>query len=406
MKKILFGKALFVCAFIIGLFTYAGLSFNQTYGKIVEQVESTEELTFESIRSNTSAIETLISENCYKRYDLIETYGLINKLLGKTEINEFGYALDEYGGYNPVDLFDEIDDMDYKGVAQQILAFKNDAEAHGAKFMYLQSPNKIDDAWNSGIKDLPYSDKNEKTDKLLAWIERFGIDTIDFRETLANSGMSYQEMFYNTDHHWTGVAAFEAFKELVNHMNTKYGAGLDPDGYYTDLSNYDVSYYDDVYLGSAGRNVGFSYGTCQDHMQLVVPKFDGNISWAKFTGNYKDTVFRYSALESENPYLADTYGFYLYGVAKQDRVVNNANPDGLKILMVRDSFMSPVIIDMIPFCSEIDCYWGLYVDDATLKEKVATGNYDYVILSYGTLNIAADSFNFYMNEETENDEMN
>ena len=61
--------------------------------------------------------------------------------------------------------------------------------------------------------------------------------------------------------------------------------------------------------------------------------------------------------------------------------------------------MSPVIIDMIPFCSQIDCYWGLYVDSDELKQKVATGNYDYVILSYGTLNMDPGSFNFYTDQE-------
>ena len=207
--------------------------------------------------------------------------------------------------------------------------------------------------------------------------------------------MTYQEMFYNTDHHWTGMAAFVAYQDLVKHMNEKYGAGLDPDGYYTNIDNYDVSYWNHTYLGSAGRNVGYSFGNANDVMQLVVPKFHGNISWLGYSGDYKDTVFRYNKLDADNPYLSDSYGFYLYGVAKEESIVNNDNPDGLRILFVRDSYMSPIIIDMIPFCSQMDCYWGLYVDEDVLKEKVATGNYDYVILSYGNLNIEQSSFNFY-----------
>ena len=395
MKNIQLGKALFFVMFLSGIFVYAGLSAAGTIPHITETVQDGSYEDGKEIKQTLVNIESDISENCYKRYDLIEAYGEINRVIGKTEINGFEYALDEYGGYNPVNFSDDVDNMDYKLVAERIAAFKHDAEKHGANFIYVQSPNKIDEAWNTGIDGIPYENKNEKTDKLLGWLERLGIDCVDFRDTLAKSGLTYREMFYNTDHHWTGVAAFYAFKDLIGHINTVYDEDLDPDGYYTDQDNYDVSYCENTYLGSAGRNIGFSYGKCQDHMQLFVPRFDGNITWSGFSGNYKDTVFRYSNLEAENPYEADTYGFYLYGVAKNDVIVNNANPDGLKVLMVRDSFMSPVIIDMIPLCSEIDCYWGLYVDEDELREKVETGDYDYVILSYGTLNIEEENFNFY-----------
>lgn len=395
MKNNTFGKNLFVVLFIVGLFTYTFLSARQTLPKIAESMASVDMTQNNILKEVIGIIDQHISEDAYKRYEMIEVFGKVNKFIGKKEINGFDYALDEYGGYNPINFSDEVDNMDYKVVAERILAFKTDAEKHGAHFMYLQSPDKIYDAWNKGLKGIPYEDKNEKTDKLLAWINRYGIDCVDFRDSLENSGLSFEEMFYNTDHHWTGVAAFYAFSDLVEHMNEKYDAGLDEDGYYRDLSNYSVTDWDEVYLGSAGRDIGFSYGKCQDYMQLVVPRFDGNISWMNYNGNYKDTVFRYDHLVSDNPYKTDTYGFYLYGVAKEDTVINNANPDGLKILFVRDSFMSPVIIDMIPFCSQIDCYWGLYVDDAALKEKVANGNYDYVILTYGTLNIEEDNFNFY-----------
>ena len=395
MKNGKTGKAIFVFIFFICLFIYSILSFRQTYPDIKDDLDNRSEVSLETVRDEISSIENFITEDCYARYDGIEIYGLLNRLIGKTEINSFEYALDEYGGYNLVNFSDKVDTMDYKLVAERILSFKNDANDHGAEFMYLQSPNKLDENWNPGIKGIPYDIKNNKSDKLIGWLERYGIDCLDFRQTLKNSGLTYEEMFYNTDHHWTGVAAFYAFRDLVEHLNEKYDANLDPDGYYTNLDNYDISYWNHVYLGSAGRNVGFSFGKADDVMQLVVPKFSGNMTWLGYTGDYKDTVFRYNKLDSDNPYVSDSYGFYLYGVAKEDSITNFNNPEGLRILMVRDSYMSPVIIDMIPFCSQIDCYWGLYVDEDELKNKVATGNYDYVILSYGTLNMEQDSFNFY-----------
>lgn len=398
MGKMSFGKNLFTILFLLTLFAYAGLSAYQTIPQISQALENEETGNY-SLKNAISLIDSHISSDAYERYKFIEMFGTINKMIGKQEINGFDYALDEYGGYNPINFCDEVDDMDYKKIAKRVVNMKMDAGKHGAEFIYIQSPDKIDPSWNSGIEGIPYEDKNRRADHLVSWLNRYGIDCIDYRDTLAKSGLSYEEMFYNTDHHWTGVAAFYAFKDLVKHINKEYNENLDPDYYYTNLDNYNISYCQDTYLGSAGRDIGFSYGKCDDHMQLLVPKFDGNISWAGYQGNYKDTVFRYANLEGENKYETDTYGFYLYGVAKEDTIINKGNEDGLRILFVRDSFMSPVIIDMIPLCSQIDCYWGLYVDDNQLKDKIANGNYDYVILSYGTLNIEESNFNFYCEDE-------
>ena len=70
--------------FIAGLFTYAGLSATNTLPEIMKIVDESSFENEEQIKSAITDVETEISENCYKRYDLIEAYGEVNKLLGKT----------------------------------------------------------------------------------------------------------------------------------------------------------------------------------------------------------------------------------------------------------------------------------------------------------------------------------
>lgn len=266
-------------------------------------------------------------------------------------------------------------------------------------------PNKYYEAWNSGYDGIPYNGYNSKMDELLLWNRRHGIDSIDYREILAESDLSFEEMFYKTDHHWTGYAAFLAFDELVDHLNEEYDAGLDEDGYYRDINNYEVEWHEGVFLGAAGRNVGVKFaGGELENFQTVKPKFSGSITWNGITGDYADTVIREHKLEYEDIYESDAYAYYLGGVFRRDTIINHDNPDGLKIFFIRDSFASPMIIDMIPFCSQIDCVWGKYATDEYVKQMIAEGDYDYVFVGYYTEDILPNFFHFYEDDYIKEEE--
>ena len=432
MKKINnIEKYVFSVLFLVGLFVLAGLSmknslpvlqetvqkladhiqelnttgYQKTYTAVAGEDSSSEggiedaQNVMDAITACLLEIDSNISENVYRRYDWIETYGVLNRVIGKKEVNGFSYALDKNGAYNSVNFWNEVEDTNIRRFSQQLYLLKQDVEAHGGKMLFMGYPNKYYEKWNSGYKGIPYNGYNSKMDELLVWNRRYGIDSIDYRELLVDSGLTFEEMFYKTDHHWTGYAAFLAFEELVNHLNEEYDAGLDEDGYYRNIDNYEVEWHEDMFLGSSGRNVGISFagGELED-FQTVVPKFSGNFTWNGKTGDYTDSVIVDEKLEYEDIYQSDPYAYYLDGVSSRDTIINHDNPDGLKMFFIRDSFASPIIIDMLPFCSQIDCVWGKYATDEYVKEMIAEGDYDYVFVGYYTEDILPNFFHFYKND--------
>lgn len=361
--------------------------------------------TLEAIVSTGIAhVDNNITTSVYKRYDWIEGYGTVNRLVGKKEIDGFSYALDKKNAYNSVNFWVTVPDHDYRRYSQQLLTLKNEVGKKGGKLIFMGFPNKFDSTWDSGYSGIPYNDYNNQMDELLLWNRRYGIDSIDFRTTLKNSGLTWKEMFYKTDHHWTGKAAFLAFKDLVGHLNDKYDAKLDQNGYYRNINNYEIKWHKNIFLGASGRSVGVSFANeGLEDFQTFKPKFDCNITWNKMKGNYTDTVLIPSKLKYDNLYESDPYGYYMNGVCQMDQIINHNNKDGLKVLWIRDSFASPMIVDSIPFCSQIDCVWGKYATDDYVKKAIKNTDYDYVFVAYGTVDLLPNFFHFYENDYPKKD---
>ena len=403
MKK--WENYLFSIVFLAALFVFAILSAVRTVPVLSETVSAyfktePEDGVSDAVKNTLLQVDDDISKNVYNRYGFIEAYGEINRLLGKKEINGFSYALDKNGAYNSVNFWNEVDDIDIRRLTQQMVNLKDKTEENGGKFMFLAFPNKFDPAWNEGYEGIPYNDHNCKTDEMLLWCRRYGIDNIDFRETLKNSGLSFNEMFYKTDHHWTGYAAFLAYVEMVDYMNEKFDAGLDPDHFYRDINNYNVEWVDDCLLGASGRSVGMAFGnTGLEDFQILYPKYSNNIEWDNYKvvakGDYQDTLIHSKELEFSNPYDSDAYGYYVGGIYRRERIDNKDNPDGPKVLMIRDSFASPMLVEMTPLFSTIECVWGKYAADGYIESLVESGEYDYVIVAYYPEDIQENFFKFY-----------
>ncbi len=407
MKK--WENCIFSIIFLCALFAFSVLSGKNTLPVLQKTAENYSELytengIFEAAKLTFTQMDTDISENVFKRWDFIETYGKINRFLGKKEINGFSYALDKNGAYNFINFWNEVDDINLRKITQQMVNLKDATEKNNGHFMFLAFPNKFDEAWNEGYDGIPYNDHNKKVDEVLLWCRRYNLDYLDFRETLKKSGLSFEEMFYKTDHHWTGYAAFLAYQDLIAHLNDTYDAGLDPTYYYRDINNYNVEWIDNVFLGASGRNVGMSFGNNEpENFQIVYPKFKGNLQWNNYNeygtvaeGDYHDTIIKDEYIEyTNNIYNSDCYQYYVGGVFKFDSIVNKDNPNGPRVLLIRDSVASPMMIDMAPLFSTIDCIWGKYAKEGTIEELVENGNYDYVIVAYYPEDIREDFFNFY-----------
>ncbi|SER52538.1 alginate O-acetyltransferase AlgX-related protein [Lachnobacterium bovis] len=384
-------KIIFCIVFFSGICVFSFFTAKPTLNRL-KHLELCEAVQLKNVEKN-------VNKSLYKRNTMYESYAKLNYSLGKKEIDNFSYALDKKGYYHPVNFWVNVDSYNYRRFAQQILTLKKDIYDNGGKVVFMGIPNKYNEAWTKGYKGIPYNDYNKQLDELLLWNRRYGIDYVDFRETLKKSKIDYNKMFYKTDEYWSATASFLAFKDLVNYLNEEENANLDKSGYYRNIKNYEVKYYNNKFLGSYARRAGKSMikGGLED-FETIAPKFKGNITFEGKTGDYKDTVLDESKLNYSSVYDSNVVGYYMSGIKKTQTIINNDNPKGLKILWLRDPAASPLIVDTIPLCSKIDCVWGKYATDGYIKKILKENKYDYVFISYETVNLVPEFFDFYKND--------
>jgi len=123
MKNRKIENYIFSVIFFVAMFAFAILSALQTVPELKKVLE---DVTEENKSELVNSVDTCINENVYMRYECVEMYGTLNRLLGKKEINGFDYAVDKNGSYNSVNfwLLTELDAA--QRYAQQLLMLKEE----------------------------------------------------------------------------------------------------------------------------------------------------------------------------------------------------------------------------------------------------------------------------------------
>jgi hypothetical protein len=82
------------------------------------------------------------------------------------------------------------------------------------------------------------------------------------------------------------------------------------------------------------------------------------------------------------------------GIRYNDKIVNLNNPDGPRVLFIRDSYTSTMAAFFASVCSSVDMIWSLEYT-GNIEELVENGNYDFVFIATWPQNLGEESFNFY-----------
>lgn len=348
----------------------------------------------------TASIDNVFIENLLFDHSWNEAYAKVYDILGKNEENSFAYVRDKnnmlYAGN-----FWNLPNASTKDYINRMLELKKQAEEIGAKLVVLLYPCLYNEAWTDGYYGIPYTDYNQLGDEMTAYFRYYGIDFIDYRDVFIEQGKTAEEIFFRTDHHWTIQTAFDAFVELTNHLNEEYEENLDM--YYTDKSNYEYVTYENIYIGSQGRDAGVNYVGADD-FTYILPKFKSSYS-CKFTyssdkienrqGSMQDVLINTRVAEKEDYYDREMYAAYMDGVRMQDYIVNNNNPEGLNVLFIRDSFSSPLATFFSSYCNTMDMYWSVQNDAATMEQAVENGEYDYIFVGLAIDSYANYGFEIY-----------
>lgn len=310
----------------------------------------TEEVTLEDVYSAVTdfinGADPAIRELLDRDHTFIELYGGVQRLLGRRVVE------DPDPRYAVVKLTDNLftfaslegGQVDMTRRANEMLRFaRRVKEEFKVPVLYVQAPSKLDVAsLPDGMAD--YADA--EADQFLSLLKRGKLDVLDLRPVFRDRAEAAPEeaetLFFRTDHHWTPAGAFLGYQTLCEKLNERpYRFKIDEA--LTDPDGFEVYAFKDVFLGSQGRRVGTLYAGV-DHFEIWSPKFSTDFTYSvPLIGVNREGPFVTSLLFPErltetgyydtNPYTIYAGGDYLLA-----RAVNKNNPDGKRVLVLRDSF--------------------------------------------------------------------
>lgn len=402
-------QKIFAVIFMVALMGFSALNFIANFDGIkstLSEMEKPEKL--KDVKTFTAKFDNLTSTNLVFDHSWNEAYAIVYKVLGKNEENSFKYVRDKNGMLYSGNFWNTapVSTSEY---VKRLNVIRKKVEGSNTKLVVLMFPQKYYEKWTDGYKGIPYNDFNEIYDELTAYFRYYSIDYVDYREYFLKNEWKSNEIFFGADHHWRIEAAFAGYQEMVNHLNDKYEADLDP--YYTDINNYDVVTHEKAYIGSQGRDAGIAYAGLDD-FTVITPKFTrhyymkinrGEKGWDEKEGNAFDTILTLSHLDKTDYYDKDLYSIYLSGVLPQQFITNKDNEDGLKVMFIRDSYSSPLAVFFSPYCSQMDLYWSINTSAEEMETAIETGEYDYIFIGLAVDSIVYDGLEIYVDEELTNE---
>jgi hypothetical protein len=246
----------------------------------------------ERVAGAIDSMEKTIDNDTYKRENYIDFYGWIQKMMGKHVIVDIGYGELYKTKYGQITY--AVPKQDVSEELESIYTLKKELDKHSISLLYVQAPFKLPPDGQQ-LPDNVKDHSNENADRFLKGLDAAGIDYLDLRKDYWSKGLDQNQLFFNTDHHWTINGAFNSYQEITEKLNSDYGFRIGQK--YTDLNNYGQEVFKDYYIGSMGRRVGEAYGGTDD-FTLITPKFDTDYTVYErdyggekvFKGSFRDAV--------------------------------------------------------------------------------------------------------------------
>lgn len=301
--------------------------------------------------------EAQVTKALENDHSLIQLFGAYQRFSGRTVVEDTAdpqYTVHRLPG-SSLTFVGQDEEVQADAQAAQLLRLRAALDERDISLLYIQAPSKLDPENTR----LPYGvtdPSNDCADRLLAALEEHGVDAMDLRQTLKNAGGTWEDWFYRTDHHWTTEAAFTCFQDIAQHLEryqqtVKVGQGtrrqrIDIPKRYTDPDSFQREVLPGYFLGSQGKRVGSLYAGTDD-FTLWTPGFPTLLHYAVSAeldrfGGLEDTLLFSQRVEARDLFGANPYTYYSGGDYPIARITNYYNPQGPRVLLIRDSFACPV----------------------------------------------------------------
>lgn len=317
------------------------------------------------------------------RFKAVDIYSLTYRLTGTRWVHkDDDMVVRMDNDYLDFDRISKSED-DIRNKAESCAELNEFCNRSNIPFLYVCAPKK------AYFGEYPIG--NENTEKVecnsfISQLRQRGVNVLSIADLMEQQNKSMEENYFITDHHWLPETAFWATGEILKKMNEDYGLEYDIDK--TNIENYNVKTYKKCFLGTQGKKTGRFFSVLGlDDISIITPKFDTeltvNSDIIQKRGQLEDTLIFARHLEFNSVHASNPYAAYGGGEVGELIVKNHNNPDGSKILLIRNSYAHPVI----PFLSlnaqtihALDLRDERSVD--SISDYIKEYDFDYVIILY------------------------
>lgn len=349
----------------------------------------------ESLSDAFTNAEDIINDSMDRSHWFIQLYGGVQRLLGRRIIRDVDggstvYKLSDgtltFVNPTPAETLDDH--------AAAYFALEDSLNGQDIPLLYVQAPQKIG---ADGAPTLPAGVTdygNQNADGLLERLEQGGAAVMDLREVLKADGGHWTSYFFATDHHWTPQTALLCTRALVERLNQAYGMELD--SALTAPESFSAVTYEGIFLGSQGKRTGSWYAGTDD-LTVLTPVYATDFTYTipssqtPRSGSFGESLLFPERLEPGDLFQTNPYTVYSGGDYAVARMVNHTNPDGPKILLLRDSYSCALAPFLALQCSELTTVDPRYFE-GDLSAFIAQEQPDLVIALYTPGAAANDTF--------------
>lgn len=304
--------------------------------------------------------ESAVNSDLDRDHLFIQLYGGVQNLSGRRVIQDMvagnTVAKLSTGALNFVNLgaAAQPDQAAVDARAEATAEFAGALEKLGVPYLYVAAPQKIQRGGDTLPKGLE-ENGNATCDAYLEGLDRLGVDYIDLRPLFESNGI-YSNWFFYTDHHWKPEAAFFAWQYLAGELDVRYG--IETPSILTDPNNWQTTVLEDFFLGSQGKRVGSLYAGVDD-FTIYTPKFDTNLTYVNSDGSFnrsgpfEQSVCFPERVAEKDWFNGNPYTYYSGGDYGMATMINHNNPDGPKVVLLRESFSCTMAPFLSLSCSEL-----------------------------------------------------
>lgn len=304
--------------------------------------------------------ERYINDQFLLRNSWINIKSFVEFSLGKKENNAIIYGGKDF-------LFDKFENIDERNLNKNLTTIKDFISVNNSDFNIMIIP----ESFSIYPELLPYglnlANEVQYINNINTEFNKFNnVKVINIIDTLINNKESY--IYYKTDHHWTSLGAYLAYKEFANENN------ILP----IDITELNENRVDD-FLGTY-----FSKSKNFNVKEDYILYYDINNVKVSIDGVEVDGLNDNSKWSS-----SDKYSAFLRGNNGLTIIKNNSLKDNSKILVIKDSFAN----SFIQYLS--NNYNEVYVVDlrsfiGSFNEFYSNNDFKTVLIMYSFKNLVND----------------